>query len=249
MLSLHNAVRTLVVGALVGTAGAVPSPASAADTLTTTTVALPDATVVDFKETIDIDVDVDSQNGSTPTEGTTTLFAMEAGSSTWEAVTTHDSASSDYLEVRPWMTTSYKVVYNGHTATSGADDSYDDSASEPFTIRVRRSITYPKGGFVVKGRVMPRYGERKIVIKVSRKETSGYVRFRAITTDRRGRYAVTLPRRRGTWFWSFEVKGDERYAPSSFRWRTWVSRPGRPHLRRDDSVSGAAGAAAYALAR
>lgn len=228
MSSLHHAVRTLAVralacGVLVGAASAVPSPASAADTLTTTTVALPSDTVVDFQETIDIDVDVDSQDGSTPTDGTTTLYAMEAGSSTWVAVTTHDSASSDYLEVRPWMTTSYKVVYNGHTATSGADDSYDTSSSEPFTVQVRRTITYPEGGFVVKGRVVPRYGERRIVIKVSRKETSDYVRFRAITTDRRGRYAVTLPRRRGTWFWSFRVKGDDRYLPASFRWRTWVS--------------------------
>ncbi|NPC40868.1 hypothetical protein [Nocardioides sp. zg-1230] len=224
MPSHRFAVRVLVAGALTGSSSVlVASPTTAADTVTTTTVALPDATVVDFRETIDIDVDVDSQDGSTPTDGTTTLYAMEAGSRTWVAVTTQDSASSDYLEVRPWMTTSYKVVYNGHTATSGADDSYDTSSSEPFTVQVRRTITYPSGGFEVEGRVKPRYGNRKIVIRVSRTQESGYVRYKAIRTDRRGRYSVTLPRRKGTWFWSFRVKGDERYLPTSFQWKTWVS--------------------------
>lgn len=224
MPSHRLAVRVLVAGALTGSSTVlVASPTTAADTVPTTTVAVPDTTVVDFRETIDIDVDVDSQNGSTPTDGTTTLYAMEAGSSTWVAVTTQDSASSDYLEVRPWMTTSYKVVYNGHTATSGADDSYDTSASEPFTVQVRRSITYPSGGFEVEGRVKPRYGNRKIVIRVSRTQESGYVRYKAIRTDRRGRYSVTLPRRKGTWYWSFRVKGDERYLPTRFEWKTWVS--------------------------
>ena len=209
--------------ACVGTlAGVAPAAAAARDTLTTTTVALPDATVVDFQTTIDIQVDVDSPSGSTPTEGTTTLYAMEAGDRTWQAVTTNDSASSDFLEVRPWMTTSYKVVYNGHPA-AGADDGYATSESEPFTVQVRRAITYPRGGFVVEGRVTPRYGKRKIVIKASREQSSGYVRFRAITTDRRGRYAVTLPRRKGTWYWSFRVGGDASYLPTSFQWRTWVS--------------------------
>lgn len=212
------------VAALVGVVSLMGTgPAAARDVLTTTTVALPDATVIDFQETIDIDVDVDSQDGSTPTDGTTTLYAMEAGSSTWVAVTTQASASSDYLEVRPWMTTSYKVVYNGHTASSSADDSYDTSTSEPFTVEVRRAITYPEGGFVVKGRVTPRYGERKIVIRVSRTQESGYVRYTAIRTDRRGRYSVTLPRRKGTWYWSFRVKGDARYLPTRFEWKTWVS--------------------------
>jgi hypothetical protein len=227
-LLLHRlAVRTLAVGVLASgsTAVASPGPAAAAtrETLTTTTTAVPDATVVEFQTTIDVAVDVDSESGSTPPGGTTTLYALEAGSDAWKAVTTNTSASSDYLEVRPWMTTSYKVAYNGHPATSTGADSYGTSESEPFTVRVRRAITYPEGGFVLKGRVTPRYGDRKIVIKVSRKKSSGYVRFRAITTDRRGRYAVTLPRRKGTWYWSFHVKGDLRYAPTSFRWQTWVS--------------------------
>lgn len=226
-MASHRTARGAVVAvsALAGvvTLAGVGPAAAAQDPLTTTTVAIPDATVVDFRTTIDIDVDVDSQSGSAPTDGTTTLYALEAGADTWKAVTTNDSASSDFLEVRPWMTTSYKVVFNGHSASSTTDDTYGRSESEPFTVQVRRAITYPEGGFVLKGRVTPRYGNKKILIKASRKQSSGYVRFRAITTDRRGRYAVTLPRRKGTWYWSLHVKGDSRYLPTSFQWKTWVS--------------------------
>ncbi len=224
MTSHRFAVRVLAAGALaVSSSVLVASPTTAADTWTTTVVALPSATTIDFGETIDIDAGVDSESGSAPTEGTTTLLARRSTSTEWREVATGSSPSADFVGVKPRMNTSYKVVYGGHEADSARDDSYEPSESGVFTVEVARTITYPSGGFEVEGRVKPRYGNRKIVIRVSRTQESGYVRYKAIRTDRRGRYSVTLPRRKGTWYWSFRVKGDARYLPTRFEWKTWVS--------------------------
>ena len=225
MLATRTAHRALLSVLLAGTTMAVASPASAADTWATTTVASPNSTVIDFGDDIDIDVDIDSdsQSGDQPTEGTTTLYAMEATKRRWAAVGTSTAASPDFSAVAPRMTTSYKVVYHGHEADSSQDDSHESSESAVFTVEVARTITYPSGGFVLEGRVRPRYGNRPIVIKSSRSRSSGYVRHKAIRTDRRGRYSITLPRRKGTWYWTVKVKGDARYLPTDFQWETWVS--------------------------
>ena len=223
MLAIRPASRALLSVLLAGTTIAVASPATAVDTWTTTTVATPDSTVIDFGDTIDIDVDIDSQSGDQPTEGTATLYAMEATKRRWAAVGTSTAASPDFSAVAPRMTTSYKVVYHGHEADSSQDDSHESSESAVFTVEVARTITYPSGGFVLEGRVRPRYGNRPIVIKSSRSRSSGYVRHKAIRTDRRGRYSITLPRRKGTWYWTVKVKGDARYLPTDFQWETWVS--------------------------
>ncbi len=54
---------------------------------------------------------------------------------------------------------------------------------------------------MLKGKVKPEYGKKKIVIKVSQSQKTGYNKFKTIKTDRRGKYRVTLPRRSGTWYW------------------------------------------------
>lgn len=199
------------------------SPTSAADTWTTTVVALPSATAIDFGQAIEIEADVDSQSGSAPTDGTSTLLARPATSTTWRAVATSSSPMTGFSEVKPRMTTDYKVVYNGYEADSAQENSYEPSESSTFTIEVARTISYPDGGFELKGRVKPRYGKKKLVVRVSKEQNAGYVKFTTIKTDRRGRYMITLPRRKGTWYWSVSVRGDERYLPTSFRWKTWVS--------------------------
>lgn len=227
MPSHRLAVRVLVAAALGGSSTIlVASPTTAADTWTTTVVALPSRTTIDFGETIDIDTDVDvvsGESGSAPVEGTTTLLARRSTSTKWRAVATSSSPSADFPDVKPRMNTSYKVVYGGYEADSSQDDSYEPSESGVFTVEVARTITYPSGGFDVAGRVRPRYGNKVIVIRVSRTQESGYVRYTTIRTDDRGRYSITLPRRKGTWFWSFRVKGDARYLPTRFEWKTWVS--------------------------
>jgi hypothetical protein len=88
---------------------------------------------------------------------------------------------------------------------------------------VARKITYPSSGFVLKGKVTPNYGKKKIVIKVSKRKNKGFKSFKTIKTTSAGKYKVTLPRRGGTWYWSFTVKGDSKYLANGFLWRTWVS--------------------------
>jgi hypothetical protein len=219
--------RTSVAGLAAGLLGVtslgVAPAATARDSFATTTLAVPDTQTVDFGETIDVTVDVDADNGYSPTEGTSTLWARKATSTTWKPVATNTSASLDFFDVRPRMTTTYKVVYDGHEAASSRDDSYEPSESEPFTVEVARTITRPEGGFEVSGRVRPRYGSRPIVVRVSEQERGGFTRFTRIRTDARGNYSLTLPRRSGVWYWSFVVKADRKYLGTRFKWRTWVS--------------------------
>ena len=219
--------RTSLAGLAAGLLGVaslgVSAPATARDTFATTTLAVPSSQTIDFGETIDVTLDVDSDNGYSPPEGTSTLLARKATSSEWKAVATNTSASLDFFAVRPRMTTTYKVVYHGHEAASTRDDSYEPSESEPFTVEVARTITRPTGGFEVSGRVRPRYRSRPIVVRVSEQERGGFTRFATIRTDARGRYSLTLPRRSGVWYWSFAVKKDRKYLGTRFKWRTWVS--------------------------
>jgi hypothetical protein len=226
-MSTRLVVRTSLTGLAAGLLGVtslgITPSATARDTFATTTLAVPNTQTIDFGETIDVTLDVDSDNGYSPTEGTSTLWARRATSSTWKPVATNTSASLDFFAVRPRMTTTYKVVYNGHEADSTRDDSYEPSESEPFTVEVARTITRPTGGFEVSGRVRPRYGSRPIVVRVSEQERGGFTRFATIRTDARGRYSLTLPRRSGVWYWSFAVKADRKYLGTRFKWRTWVS--------------------------
>ena len=57
----------------------------------------------------------------------------------------------------------------------------------------------------------------------TKKEKKGYKKWKTIKTDKKGKYKVRLPRRGGTWYWSFTVKGDSKYLANGFGWRTWVS--------------------------
>lgn len=200
------------------------STPTAADAPTiTSTSAVPDETLVDFGETVDISVDVTSDEDTDVTAGSSTLYARPAGATRWRAVETSSSASADFFAVRPRRTTSYKVVYRGYPAASSAGDSFAPSTSAVFVVQVARTITYPGGGFEIVGQVRPNYAGRPIVVKVSSVEHGAFESYARIRTDEAGRYSISLPRRSGEWFWSFVVKGDERYAGTRFKWRTWVS--------------------------
>ncbi|WP_210649084.1 hypothetical protein [Nocardioides sp. SYSU D00065] len=214
---------TVTAGLLGLTPIAIAAPSHATENLTTTTVATPSATEVEYGDDIYISVDVDASNGSSAYRGTSTLYAMEAGSTAWAPVATGTSASSTFFDVKPKINTTYKVVYSGYAATSTYEDNYAASESAPFTVGVARKITYPSSGFVLKGKVTPNYGKKKIVIKVSKKQNKGFKGFKTIKTNKAGKYRVTLPKRGGTWYWSFTVKGDAKYLGTGFVWKTWVS--------------------------
>lgn len=215
---------TVTAGLLGLTPIAIAAPSQAADNWTTTTIATPDKTRVVYGEEIYITVDVDGSDGLGPSSGTSTLYAMEAGSTAWVPVSTGAYPGSDFYPVKPTRNTTYKVVFGGYTdpVQTAYSDNYSASESAPFTVGVARKITYPSSGFVIKGKVTPSYAKKKIVIKASRKQNKGYQAFKTIKTTSAGKYRITLPRRGGTWYWSFTVKGDSRYLANGFVWKTTV---------------------------
>ena len=214
---------TVSAGLLGLTPIAIAAPSQAADTWSTTTTATPSTDKVEYGDDFYVTVDVPSSDGSSAFRGTSTLYVMEAGSSAGAPVATNTSAGGDFFDVKPQMNSSYKVVYSGYTAATQYEDTYTPSESAPFTIGVARKITAPSSGFVIKGKVTPKYAKKKIVIKVSKKEKKGYKKWKTIKTNKKGKYKVRLPRRGGTWYWTFTTKGDSKYLANGFGWRTWVS--------------------------
>ncbi len=215
---------TVTAGLLGFTPIAVSAPAQAAtENLTTTTVAAPDKTKIEFGDEISVSADIDSSDGLTPSgKGTATLLAMEAKTTEWTAVATASPGSSFY-GVKPKMNTFYKVAYSGYAATSAYENNYAVSESETFAVGVARQITHPSSGFVLKGKVKPNYAKKKVVIQASKKQKNGYKKVATIKTDKRGKYKFTLPKRRGKWYWVISVKGDSKYLANGFAYETTVS--------------------------
>jgi len=215
---------TVTAGLLGLTPIAIAAPSQAADNWTTTTIATPDKTSIAYGDEIYINVDVDGSDGLGPSSGTSTLYAMEAGSTAWVPVATGAYPGSDFYPVKPTKNTTYKVVFGGYTepVQTAYSDNYAPSESAAFTVSVARKITYPQAGFVIRGKVTPDYGNKKIVIKASRKQNKGYKAFKTIRTTSTGKYRITLPKRGGTWYWSFAVKGDSRFLATGFVWKTTV---------------------------
>lgn len=216
-----------VTAALAGvTPIALAAPSQAADSWTTQTVATPSETKLVYGKDLYVSVDLSSSDGSSPAsaDGTVTLMGMEAGSTTWVPVATAENTYASFYGVKPTATTTYKVVYSGFTDPDQGQfgDNYAASESASFTVQVARTITYPASGFVIKGKVTPDYGKKKIVVKVSKKQNKGFKSYQTIRTTSAGKYKITLPRRGGTWYWSFVVKGDAKYLANGFVWKTFV---------------------------
>ena len=83
---------TVTAGLLGLTPIAIAAPSQASDNLTTTTVATPSATKLVYGDDFYVSVDVDGSDGYSASYGTSTLYAMEAGSTTWVPVATGDYA-------------------------------------------------------------------------------------------------------------------------------------------------------------
>ena len=129
---------------------------------------------------------------------------------------------ADTAQVAAYLEAEWSDFLLGENALCG-DDPRFGPVPPTFYVEVARKITYPKNGFVIKGKVTPNYGKKKIVIKVSKKQNKGYKKFKTIKTTSAGKYKITLPRRGGTWYWSFVVKGDSKYLANGFVWKTFVS--------------------------
>ena len=222
---------TLSVGLLGLTPIAIAAPSQAADTWTTTTAATPSATQVKYGDDIYVSVDIASSDGYSPggADGTSTLYALEAGSSTWVPVATADSTYSSFYDVKPKMNTTYKVVYSGHTdpVQDLYADNYAPSESAAFTVGVARNVTIDKAKarLTIKGKVKPDYKRNKVKIQI--KKGKKYVKYRTIKTNKKSKFQVRLPapRRGNKLYFKITVPGNSKFMSYSEVWYTYSYRP------------------------
>lgn len=217
---------TVTAGLLGLTPIAISAPAQAVETWTTTTVASSDKALVAYGDEIYVTVDVNGSDGLGPSSGTSTLYAMEGGSTAWVPVATGAYPGSDFYPVKPNMNTTYKVVFGGYTDPDQGefDDNYLPSESAPFTVAVTRKVAFdnPKGT-LIKGKVTPNYGKKKI--KVAKKVGKKWKKYKTFTTTRAGKYRFTLPApRRGKTQWRITVPGNAQFTKWETKGFTYSSR-------------------------
>jgi len=227
----HLVAGTVTAGLLGIAPIAIAAPSQAADNWTTTTAATPSATQVKYGDDIYVSVDIASSDGYSPggTDGTSTLYALEAGSSTWVPVATADSTYSSFYDVKPTMNTTYKVVYSGHTdpVQDQYADNYAPSESVPFTVGVARNVTIgkAKANLTINGKVKPDYKRSKVKIQI--KKGKKYVKYKTIKTDNKSKFQVRLPAppRGKKLYFKITVPGNSKFLSYSEVWYTYSYRP------------------------
>lgn len=143
----------------------------------------------------------------------------------WVTVGTDTYPSSLYFsDVKVPANSRFRVVYSGFTAQYSSQDSITAGTSKPKRVNVARKMTYKnRKGFKITGRVTPQFKRKKLVIKVSKRQKGGYKNWKKVRTNKKGRYTIRLPKRRGTWYWKIIAKGNKHYKKNFIGWRTWVS--------------------------
>lgn len=222
---------TVSAGLLGLTPLAVAAPSQAADNWTTVTTATPSAAAVKYGDDIYISVDIASSDGYSPggTDGTSTLYAMEAGTTAWVPVATAESTYASFYDVKPKANTAYKVVYSGFTdpdqGTYG--DNYAPSESAPFAVSVVRNVKIDnaKAKLTIKGKVKPDYKKKKVKIKI--KKGKKYVNFKSVKTTKKSTFQVRLPapRRGNKLFFKIIVPGNSKFLGYDEVWYTYSYRP------------------------
>lgn len=207
-MRITRLVAGTLTAALIGvTPIALTAPAQATENLTTTTTAVPNADLLVYGDEIYINSDVTDSKGAPTYDGTSTLFAMESGSSTWVAVATAE-ASYGFYDVKPKRNTTYKIVYSGYAATSSFENNLAPSESAPFEVAVQRKVTPKIKGLTVFGKVKPDYKRKKVIIK--RKAGKRFVKFKTLRTNKKGVFSFRAPGRTGFKF-SVTIPADKHY--------------------------------------
>ena len=202
----------LVATGLVGlTPLAVSAPAEAAGGTWGTTIAItPSESRVVYGDDLWITgtVATGDATGDTWLYGTVTLLAMPAGATTWTTVATDDTYGSfSFYDVKPSLTTAYKVVFSDTDPDTYA---YAASESPGSAVGVQRKVRVDNRRTTFFGKVTPDYAHRPV--KVERRFGRQWRTHKIVRTDARGRWSIRLPApsRRKT-HWRFTVKSDSSY--------------------------------------
>lgn len=220
---------TVTAGLLGITPIALAAPGHASDNLTTTTTASPSEAALVYGDDFYVNVEVIGSDGLSVPYGTSTLYAMPAGSAAWEPVATGSFAGADFYDVKPRANTLYKVVFGGYAATSQYQDNYAASESAPFTVAVARKMTIknPRGTFV-KGKISPEYKNKKVLIQ--KKVGKKWKKFRTLKTNKKSKFQTTLPATRKRTYWRFLAKGNTEFATATFEGSTIRYRSAAPRV-------------------
>ncbi|MGN0063044.1 MAG: hypothetical protein ACI379_02280 [Nocardioides sp.] len=208
----------LVTAGLLGLAPvAVTAPAHAADYTTAVQVGAQYAALTyGTAGYVDAAAYVPAASAYVPT-GTLTLEASTNQGQSWTALSTLDVNPSDatrFNNVKPQQNTTYRVSYSGGVYGS---DTFQASTSATRTVKVARKVTFPKKNtFTMKGKVTPKYANKKIVITVSKRKTSGFKKFKTIKTNGQGAYKIAMPKKRGTFYYRFRTVADKQYIAGGF---------------------------------
>jgi hypothetical protein len=202
---------------------AISAPANAATEVLSTAVTVEVSTTsVTYGKTISVYTKVPASDGYNSYDGTTTLYAMPAGASTWTPVATVN-ASYSFYDVKPTMNTTYKVVYSGYTAATQYEDTYLPSESAPFTVSVQRDVTISKAKkrLTIKGKVKPDYKRKKVTIH--RKKGKRWIKVKTVKTNKKSVFQVTLPPapRGKKLYFRITVPGNSQYVQYSEVWYTY----------------------------
>lgn len=220
---------TVTAGLLGITPIAISAAAQAAVTVVTATSLSSTQVEYTYGDRIFFDAAVttnDPNNAYAP--GSATLYMMRGGSTAWEAVSTDEGVSYLYFtDLTAVANAQYKVVYPG--GTDGTGDVYLPSESPVFAISTARTMTIknPRGTFV-KGKISPDYKNKKVLVQ--KKVGKQWKKFRALKTNTKSQFQITLPATRKRTFWRFLAKGNTEFATATFEGSTISYRFAAPRV-------------------
>lgn len=220
---------TVTAGLLGITPIAISAAAQAAVTVVTATSLSSTQVEYTYGDRIFFDAAVttnDPNNAYAP--GSATLYMMRGGTTAWEAVSTDEGVSYLYFtDLTAVANAQYKVVYPG--GTDGTGDVYLPSESPVFAISTARTMTIknPRGTFV-KGKISPDYKNKKVLVQ--KKVGKQWKKFRALKTNTKSQFQITLPATRKRTFWRFLAKGNTEFATATFEGSTISYRSAAPRV-------------------
>jgi hypothetical protein len=194
--TLARAVALALLAAPLTVAAAGVGPAQAATTLQTTAlIQVANAVPLDYGTgTGRIEAAIKGSDGYAVTTGTVHLQALAYGAAGWADVTTTTASGYLSFDVKPSISTQYRVVYDG-----GSDSSYTyaGTTSAPVDEPVARVLKVKYKGLKMWGTVKPA-SKLKLVFKI--KKGKKYKNWFKVKTNKKGKWTKHIKGKVGTKF-------------------------------------------------
>jgi hypothetical protein len=200
--TLARGVALALLAAPLSLAAGVTPAARAADVPTHTAVAtleLSGSGPITYKSTAHIYGAVKDTDGSSVYDGTVKLQALAYGASAWADVPGATDEASGFLsfDVKPLISTQYRLVYSGHTGTDEYDPTYTSAVSNAVAEPVARALIIKHKGLHMWGTIKPA-AKLKLVFKI--KKGKRYKKWFTVRTDKSGRWSKQIHGKVGTRF-------------------------------------------------